>query len=199
MPRSAAAPAATRNSSSGRPCWRQEATTVSSRSATGLPAWLSEPKLPLGHSTAGRRARSDTLLVGSTPSTRAKVHSPAHHLSNSRQSAAALRSELSCPRPNNRPRWARTGTSRWRNSARSNSPARKHCHRQIAAAGAWPRQRHPLHSRERVRKAGTPGCRRSERWFRVARTEGGRPPTMPRRRAQRSGVPRHSHDMGPVM
>ena len=29
---------------------------------------LSEPKQPLRHNTAGRRARSDTLFVGSTPS-----------------------------------------------------------------------------------------------------------------------------------
>ena len=39
LPRPAASPAA----NSGRPCWRQEATTVSSRSANRLPASLSEP------------------------------------------------------------------------------------------------------------------------------------------------------------
>ena len=53
--------------------------TVNNRSANRQPAPLSEPKLPLRHKTAGRRARSDTLLVGSTPSTRAKVHSAGHH------------------------------------------------------------------------------------------------------------------------
>ena len=35
------------------------------------------PELPLRHSTAGRRVRSDTLCVGSTPSTRANIHSAA--------------------------------------------------------------------------------------------------------------------------
>src|SRR3954467_7994999 len=95
--RNAASPAATRNSNTGRPCWRHDATTVNSRSAKRLPAWLSEPKLPLRHSTAGRRARSDTLLVGSTPSSRAKVHSAGHHWLSSRHSAAALGSGCSCP------------------------------------------------------------------------------------------------------
>src|SRR5207237_7889110 len=98
VPWSAASPAATRNSNSGRPCWRQEATTVRSRSANRLPASLSAPKLPLRHNTAGRRARSDTLLVGSTPSTRAKVHSARHHFLSSRHNPAALRSALSSPR-----------------------------------------------------------------------------------------------------
>src|SRR5262249_42778985 len=35
-----------------------------------------DPKLPLRHSTAGRSARSATLLVGSTPSTRQVLWSP---------------------------------------------------------------------------------------------------------------------------
>jgi hypothetical protein len=60
-------------------CCRHDATTVNSRSANRLPVSLSEPKLPLRHSTAGRKARSDTLLVGSTPSTRAKVQRADHH------------------------------------------------------------------------------------------------------------------------
>src|SRR5438067_4904193 len=47
LPRNAASPAATRNANSGRPCWRQDATIVSSRSANRLPASLAEPKLPL--------------------------------------------------------------------------------------------------------------------------------------------------------
>src|SRR5579883_1883222 len=65
LPRTAASPAATRKSRSGRPCWPHAATTVSSRSAYRLPASLSEPKLPLRHSTAGRRARpARTCLRG---------------------------------------------------------------------------------------------------------------------------------------
>jgi hypothetical protein len=48
-----------------------------SPTATALAA---DPKLPFRHSTAGRKARSDTLLIGSTPSTRATVHSGAHHM-----------------------------------------------------------------------------------------------------------------------
>src|SRR3954452_5704489 len=88
--RNAASPAATRNSNTGRPCWQHDATTVSRRSANRLPAALSDPKLPLRHSTTGRSARSATLLVGSTPSTRVKVHRADHHFLSSRQSPAAL-------------------------------------------------------------------------------------------------------------
>ncbi len=65
--RSPASPTATRKSSNGRPCCRQVATAVNSRSAKRLPASLSEAKLPLRHSTTGRRARSDTLFVGVHP------------------------------------------------------------------------------------------------------------------------------------
>jgi len=72
VPWSAPSPAATRKASSGRPCCRQVTATVSSRSANRLPASLSEPKLPSRHSTAGRKARSATLFVGSTPSTPGK-------------------------------------------------------------------------------------------------------------------------------
>src|SRR5947207_12293988 len=64
VPWSAASPAATRKSSNDRPCWRHDATIVSSRSANRLPASLSEPKLPFRHSTAGRNARSAPLFVG---------------------------------------------------------------------------------------------------------------------------------------
>ena len=60
VPWSAASPAATGKSSSRRPYRRQVATTVGSRSANRLPAALSDPKLPLRHNTAGRKARSDT-------------------------------------------------------------------------------------------------------------------------------------------
>src|SRR5215212_3300956 len=98
LPCSAASPAATRKSSSERPCCRQVAPTVNKRSTNRLPASLSEPKLPLRHSTAGRKARSETLFVGSTPPTRAKVHSAAHHLVSSRHNPAALWSAFSCPR-----------------------------------------------------------------------------------------------------
>src|SRR6266851_9038136 len=78
-PHNAAFTAQTRNSSIDRSCWRHDAAAVNSLAAKRLPASLSDPKLPLRHSTAGRNARSDTLLVGSTPSTRAKVHSAANH------------------------------------------------------------------------------------------------------------------------
>jgi hypothetical protein len=77
VPWSAASPAATRKSNGRRSRCRQVATTVSSRSANRLPAALSAPKLPVRQRTAGRKARSATLLVGSTPSTRAKVHARA--------------------------------------------------------------------------------------------------------------------------
>ncbi len=53
-----------------------------------LPAWLSQPKLPLRYSTAGRRARSASLLVGSTPSTRAKVHASPGLAGDPRRAAA---------------------------------------------------------------------------------------------------------------
>src|SRR4051812_37930668 len=125
--RTAASPAATKNANNGRPCCRQVATTVRSCSANRLPASLLEPILPLRHSTAGRRARSATLLVGSTPSTRAKIHSARHHLLSSRHSAAAFRSGFSCPRRNSRPSRAWSGISRRRNSFRLNSLARKQC------------------------------------------------------------------------
>jgi hypothetical protein len=90
VPRSADSPTATRKSSSGRPCCRQGATTVRSRSPNRLPASLSDPKLPFRQSTAGRKAHSAPLLVGSTPSTRANVHRAGHHLLSSPQSAAAV-------------------------------------------------------------------------------------------------------------
>ncbi len=45
LPRRPASPAATRKSSRRRPCCRQEATTVSTRSTNRLPALLSELKL----------------------------------------------------------------------------------------------------------------------------------------------------------
>lgn len=81
---SAASPAATRKSSSCRPCWRQEATTVSSRSANRLPDSLSEPKLPLRHSTAGRSARSATRTgldhVGLAVASRAELEGWQRHL-----------------------------------------------------------------------------------------------------------------------
>lgn len=80
VPRSTASPVAHRKSKTHRPCCRQVATTVNIRSANRLPALLSEPKLPLRHSTAGHSTRSATLFVGSTPSTRANVHSAGHHL-----------------------------------------------------------------------------------------------------------------------
>src|SRR5919199_1665542 len=97
LPRSAASTAAAKKSNSGCPCCRQVATTVNNRSANRLPASLSDPKLPLRQSTAGRRARSARLLVGSTPSTREKVHRAGHHLLSSRHKPAALPSALSCP------------------------------------------------------------------------------------------------------
>jgi len=127
VPWSAASPAATKKSSSRRACCRQVATTVSNRSANRLPASLSEPKLPFRHRTAGRRARSDTLLVGSTPTIRAKVHSAGHHFVSSRHNAAALRSGFSCPRRSSRPSRAWSGISRRCNSFQSNSRARKRC------------------------------------------------------------------------
>ena len=87
LPRNAALPAATKKSNSDRPCCRQVATTVSNHSANRAPASLSVPKLPFRHSTAGRNARSATLLVGPTPSTRAKVHGAGHHFWSCRHSA----------------------------------------------------------------------------------------------------------------
>src|SRR5215213_5333457 len=89
LPRSAASSTATRKSTSDRPCCRQVAATASDRSAKRLPPSLSDPKLPLRHNTAGRKARSATLLVGSTPSTRAQVHSAGHHFVSSRHNPAA--------------------------------------------------------------------------------------------------------------
>jgi transposase len=67
---------------------------VSSRSTNRLPASLSDPKLHFRHSTAGRKARSATLLLGSTPSTHAKVHSAAHHLLSLRQRVRELEARL---------------------------------------------------------------------------------------------------------
>jgi hypothetical protein len=94
MPRTAASPAITRKSGSRRSYWRQQAPTVSTRATNRLPSSLSEPERPLRHSAAGRSVRSDTLPVGSTPSTRANVPSAAHHVLSSRQSPAALESGL---------------------------------------------------------------------------------------------------------
>ena len=77
VPWSAASAAATRKTSSGRPCCRQVATTVSTRSASRLPAALSDPKLPLRHNTTGRKARAHTLFVGATLSTGAMAQGAA--------------------------------------------------------------------------------------------------------------------------
>ena len=44
---------------------------------------------------ANRKARSDTLFVGPTPSTRANVHSAGHHFWSCRHSPAAFQSGLS--------------------------------------------------------------------------------------------------------
>jgi hypothetical protein len=71
------------------------ATTVSSRSANRLPAALSGPELPLRYNTAGRKAHSATLFVGSTPSTRAKVHNAGPHVWSCRHSPAAFLPGLS--------------------------------------------------------------------------------------------------------
>ena len=103
LPRTAASPAVTNSANSGRPCWRHDATTVSSRSANRQPASLSDPKLPLRHSTAGRKGRSAILFVGSTPATRAEVHNAGHHFRSCRHRAAAFRSGLSWPRRSSRP------------------------------------------------------------------------------------------------
>jgi hypothetical protein len=54
--RSAASPAATRQSSSGRPCRRRDATIVCSPAASRMPAAVSEPELPWHQSTAWLRA-----------------------------------------------------------------------------------------------------------------------------------------------
>ncbi len=124
MPWSAASLAATRKCSRCRPFWRQEATTVSSRSTNRLPASLSDPKPPLRHRTTGCKTRFATSLVGSTPSTRAKVHRAGHHFGSCRHSAAAFPSGLSWPRRSSRASRAWSGTSRPRNCRRSNSPAR---------------------------------------------------------------------------
>ena len=90
LPRAAASPPITRKATSDRGAYRQVGATVSSRSENRLPASLSAVELPLRHSTAGHRGRSDSLLFGFTPSTRARVHSVAYHLPNSRHSPAAL-------------------------------------------------------------------------------------------------------------
>jgi len=50
------------------------ATTLSSRSVKRLPASLSDPKLPLGHRTAGRRARCDPWVGSPTMSSSETIH-----------------------------------------------------------------------------------------------------------------------------
>jgi len=143
--RTAASPAATRNTNGGRPCCGQVASTVIGRSANRPPASLSAPKLPLRQNTAGRNARSDTLFVGSTHSTRAKVHSAAYQLVSSRHSVAALWSGLACPRRSSRPSHAWSGTNRRCNSGRSHSPARKRYHRRKAPrCPGWPPRWRPV-------------------------------------------------------
>jgi hypothetical protein len=92
VPWSAASSAAARKGTSDRRCWRKVNTAVSIPSAHRPPAALSAPKLPWRHSTAGRKARSATLLVGSTLSTGAKVHGAGHHFVSSRHSPAAFQS-----------------------------------------------------------------------------------------------------------
>ena len=82
---------------------RRDAITVRSRSPHRPPASPSVPRLPVRHRTAGRSTRSDTLVVGATPSTRAKLRRAGHYLLRSRQSAAAFRSGLASPRHRSRP------------------------------------------------------------------------------------------------
>jgi hypothetical protein len=70
-----------RNSRTFRPCWRQVATTLSTRSTNRLPHSLAVPPLVFLHKTAWRSVRSAALFVGSIPRTRRKVHrdsSPSH-------------------------------------------------------------------------------------------------------------------------
>ncbi len=73
VPWRAASPAATRKSSSPRPCCRHVAATVSNRSANRLPASLSDPKLPLRQSTAGESAHSNSVADSQRAMTSGKV------------------------------------------------------------------------------------------------------------------------------
>src|SRR5262249_54763996 len=68
-------------SSASRPCWRRLVTTVKIRSTKRLPLLLCVPNDFRRHSTARRNGRSASLLVGSTPSSRTKVHSETSCLS----------------------------------------------------------------------------------------------------------------------
>ena len=131
VPWSAASPAATRKANSGRRCRRQVAATVSSRSAKRLPASRSDPKLPLRLSTAGRKARSDTLFVGSTPSTRANLQRrpPLRQVSTERR-GLAVRVLLPTQQPLPQPRCWLTD-ARWqdgilRAQGGSLQPGRRH-------------------------------------------------------------------------
>lgn len=66
-----------RNTKIDRPCARRLAQTVSIRSTKRDPAGLADPNDPLRHKMAFRIARSTALLVGSRPSTLARVRSAA--------------------------------------------------------------------------------------------------------------------------
>ena len=61
---------------------------------------------------AGREARAAAVLIGSTPSTRAKVHSTAHPLSSAWDSVATLQSGFSGPSRGKRPSWIHVGYCR---------------------------------------------------------------------------------------
>src|SRR5262249_61378854 len=73
VPSAAARQHAVRYSRTLRPRWRHVATTLRILLTKRLPVSLAVPWLTLRHSTAWRSARSAALVVGSMPSTRAKL------------------------------------------------------------------------------------------------------------------------------
>src|SRR5947207_13995319 len=70
------------------------------RSTKRQPASLRQPNERRRHNTAGRKARSAALLVGSTPGTRTNVQSAGSKACNSRQTAAVLAQPHTLPRAN---------------------------------------------------------------------------------------------------
>jgi hypothetical protein len=90
--------ASVRYASRSRCYWRQVAATVKIRSTKMFPLVLSAPKQPLRHKTAGRKACSAALLVGSIPSTITNVHNAGSSFLTSLQNARTIHDGSVVPR-----------------------------------------------------------------------------------------------------
>src|SRR5512135_3685039 len=109
------------------------------------------PPLILRQITAGRSARSEALFVGSTPSTRAKVHRPSSTLRISKHVAAVLAQPQLWPSSSAALTSRRNRAAIASNRPRSMVPSRRRCHQRNIR----------LDNRNIVRPVASPGPPRS--------------------------------------